>query len=378
MAAGASDGDGRVTATTTPAARAVELDAALEAIAAGAERLDAEPRFPELAMRALADADALGAELPREAVPDPPPSRAREWDLVRAVARADGSVGRIFDGHLNAVERVAALAPEPLRSRELEGVASGELWLGTWGADPRPGEGEPARLDREGPGAESRLRGVKTFCSGAGGLQRALVLARGPDRAGPPRLAYVDLADGVEVDRSWYRGMGLRASESHRVVFHDARVLAVLGEPGELSREPLFSRDALRTAASWAGMADTAVEAALDGLAGRGAPTQLEALAAGRIRIAATAIDLWLSEAARRADADPAAGMASFSIQAREAIAAACRAILDEAARALGSTPFARSGPLDRARRDLELFLLQHRLDPLVAREGARLVEERA
>ena len=40
--------------------------------------------------------------------------------------------------------------------------------------------------------------------------------------------------------------------------FRGARVLAVLGGPGELSREPWFGRDAIRTAASWAGVADSA------------------------------------------------------------------------------------------------------------------------
>jgi hypothetical protein len=52
------------------------------------------------------------------------------------------------------------------------------------------------------------------------------------------------------------------------------------------------------------------------------------------------------------------------------AIADACRLLLDEAARACGSRPFARAEALDRARRDLELFLLQHRLEPMLARYG--------
>ncbi len=57
-------------------------------------------------------------------------------------------------------------------------------------------------------------------------------------------------------------------------------------------------------------------------------------------------------------------------MQLREAIATAGRTILDEAARACGSRPFATGGDLDRARRDFELFVLQHRLDPMVARLG--------
>jgi hypothetical protein len=58
------------------------------------------------------------------------------------------------------------------------------------------------------------------------------------------------------------------------------------------------------------------------------------------------------------------------SIQLRQAVADAGRTVFEEAARAAGSRPFATGTPLDRARRDFELFVLQHRLDPLVMRLG--------
>ncbi|MCA1729626.1 MAG: acyl-CoA dehydrogenase family protein, partial [Actinobacteria bacterium] len=200
------------------------FDAVLAQISEGAAIRDAEPAFPHRPFRALAEAGLLS--LP---VPDPVEAHGRrasfgeEWRILRAVAKADGSVGRIFDGHLNGVERVAALASEPLRTRELEAIAAGELLLGVWGADPIPGEGSPAHLVETGSGPT--LEGVKTFCSGSTGLDRALVAVRGTDgRPGPPLLAYVDLSEGVEVDREWFRGSGMRASESHRVVFEGTRV----------------------------------------------------------------------------------------------------------------------------------------------------------
>ncbi len=58
------------------------------------------------------------------------------------------------------------------------------------------------------------------------------------------------------IDRGWYRASGLRASESHRVEFTDAPVLALLGGENELLRQPWFARDGVRTAATWAGIAD--------------------------------------------------------------------------------------------------------------------------
>ncbi|MDW5597191.1 hypothetical protein VSS74_22785, partial [Conexibacter stalactiti] len=257
---------------------------------------------------------------------------------------------------------------------------------------------------REGAAAGAlRLRGVKTFCSGAGGLQRALVLARPEDGEGPPVAAWVDLTrpGEVEVDEQWFAGAGMRASVSHRVVFHDATVLALFGGPGELVRQPWFGRDALRTAASWAGIADAAAEAALAQLRERPGRGDLEGLAAGRILAARATIDLWVAESAaameraaaqepadasgaaeRAAPQEPpdasgaAAELARASALARHAIAAAARELLDEAARACGSRPFATGGRLDRARRDLELFLLQHRLDPIVARAGTAALDD--
>jgi alkylation response protein AidB-like acyl-CoA dehydrogenase len=358
----------------------VAFDAVLAQISEGAGARDAEPTFPLRPLRVLAEAGLLA--LP---VPNPVETRGRrasfgeEWRALRAVAKADGSVGRIFDGHLNAAERLNALAPEPLRTRELEAVAAGELLLGVWGADPIPGEGPAARLvDTEsGP----VLEGVKTFCSGSTGLHRALVAVRGPGEADgasrPPLLAYVDLAEGVEVDQTWFRGSGMRSSESHRVVFRGARVLAVLGDPGELVREPYFARDAIRTAVSWAGIADLAAEAALEILATKSAgrePDDIVSLAAGRMLAAQAAIDRWLEYAAREADADPEKSLTSFSVHLRVAVAESCREIVDEAARACGSHPFTVAGPLDRARRDLELFLLQHRLEPALARTGRQAI----
>ncbi len=211
---------------------------------------------------------------------------------------------------------------------------------------------------------------------------------RGEDGApGPPLVAYVDLSGGAEVDATWFRGHGMRSSESHRVVFDGARVLALLGEPGELLREPYFSRDAVRTAVTWAGIADLAVDSALDALAAKstgGDPDDLVSLAAGRMLAARGTIDRWLDSAAAGADANPWASLYGFSTQLREAVAFECRAILDESAVAVGSHPFATAGPLDRARRDLELFLrdlelflLQHRIEPALARRGRRAIVER-
>jgi hypothetical protein len=344
-----------------------QLDLALAEIAGGAGARDREPRFPAEAMAALGGAGALTATIGSARAEA---SVSAEWQLLRRVAAADASVGRILDGHLNAIERLEVAATPRLRDAELAKVESGGRLLGVWGADPAPGEGSAARIFVAG-GSEV-LRGVKTFCSGAGGVDAALVMV-GNDDGGAPRLVLVECDERVEVDRGWYRGAGMRASESHRVLFREAPVVAILGEPGELGREPWFSRDAMRTAASWAGMIDAAAEAAIADLAARRAGEPLSQLAVGRVEAARGTVDAWLALAAGAAD--EGRELKSLSVRMRAEIDRAAKTVLECAAAACGSHPFVTAGPLDRARRDLETFLLQHRLDPLLARLGAARLE---
>jgi hypothetical protein len=386
-------------------ARTAQLDQAIAAVASGAAELDREPRFPGEAFDTLAAAGALATTIGdvRASVGVRP-----GWDLLRRVAAADASVGRILDGHQNAVERLEVVADPALRERELAAVATGERLLGVWGADPGPGEGAPARLHDTGAGLV--LRGAKTFCSGAGGVDAALVMV-GDDGGIAPSLVLVECDTAVEVDRSWYRAAGLRASESHRVLFDDAPVIAVLGGPGELARDPWFSRDAMRTAASWAGMVDAAAAAAVDELAERRAEDPHAQLAAGRIEAAQGTVEAWLARAAAVADAAVTSGTGIVSdadtgsvavaeshpedeavprgldptvlaarpigIAMRAEIDRAAKAILETAAAACGSHPFVTAGRLDRARRDLETFLLQHRLEPLLTRLGGERLARR-
>ncbi len=341
------------------------LEWALKRIAGRAGELDREPRFPTENFTDLAAAGALTM---------PPDGLAGEVRLVRAVAAADASTARILDGHLNGIERLTLAAPEPLRSTELAQIREGRLLLGVWGADPAAGEGAPARLE-QGDG-QLVLRGVKTFCSGAGGVQRALVIAS--DQDGSRRLVYLDTTSRVSIDHGWYRASGLRSSESHRVEFHDTPVLALLGAPGELSREPFFSRDAIRTSATWAGLADSIIGETLAALD----PARLDAVQAhdlGRMRVAQGTINRWLehttTELAGLDDPHPEVDPAVLAVECRVALYECALLISDQAARVCGSRALIGASTLDRARRDLDLFLLQHRLDPKIIKLGAEMLD---
>jgi len=192
------------------------------------------------------------------------------------------------------------------------------------------------------------------------------------------RLVYLDATSSrVSIDRGWYRASGLRASESHRVEFHDTPVLALLGGPGELSREPYFSRDSIRTAATWAGLADAVIAATIAALD----PERIDAVQAhmlGRIRVAQSTIDRWLEHAAaslsQPEDPRPELDPTVLAIECRVALYDAARLITELAAQVCGSRALIGASTLDRARRDLDLFLLQHRLDPKLTKLGTHIL----
>ena len=165
-----------------PPARIGLADALARIASSAREREEpVAPSFPADAFALLRDAGALVWN----AVPgEQRPPAAGELGLVRCVAAADGSVGRIYDGHLNAVERLAVNGARQTFGTDWDDLAASRLWAGVWGADPLPGEGPPAEVVETRAGAV--LRGVKTFCSGAGGLHRAIVLARAPGAGTAP------------------------------------------------------------------------------------------------------------------------------------------------------------------------------------------------
>ena len=206
------------------------------------------------------------------------------------------------------------------------------------------------------------------------GRRRAAPRARaGPRRARRSAAPGLDRHDRSRADRD--RRILVSLPRPPRLGLAPRRVrrrpgAGPAGRPGSISEPPWFARDALRTAAPGPGWPTRRC-----GPPWRRSPrgrraARSKALAAGRMLTAQRTISVWLDAAAAAMDvAGP--DLARVGLHARAAISDACRVILlDEAARACGSRPFARAGALDRARRDLEVFLLQHRLDPLLARAG--------
>ena len=131
---------------------------------------------------------------------------------LRLIGRASLPLGRLLEGHVNAL-RLVQRRGSPAAVRLAAEEARAGLLFGVWNTE-APGEA-PLTL-----GADGVLRGRKILCSGAGHVARALVTARdAADPAAPPRMVLAPLAPAERADLSAWTAQGMRASATGAVDF---------------------------------------------------------------------------------------------------------------------------------------------------------------
>lgn len=174
-----------------------------------------------------------------------------------AGGRRDASLGRLFEGHVNALQLIHLFGNGALKRWAREAPAR-QYRCGVWNNDNR---GNPLRT------AAERLRGAKSFASGAGLLTHALVTT-GADSPEEVQMWLVTLDERTaETDRDWWQPVGMQRSETHIVSWDgpNAPNAVRVGGPGLYQQQPHFSGGGLRFAAvqagAVAGLHDRLVEA---------------------------------------------------------------------------------------------------------------------
>ncbi|SFL71333.1 acyl-CoA dehydrogenase family protein [Methylobacterium pseudosasicola] len=350
--------------------------AAAREVAAGAARRagrhDHDGGFPAEDVAALAQLGLLAAPVPRR---DGGAGLGEEPDgsVLRAVLTRIGAgslaLGRVYEGHVNAVQLVARYASGEARNNLLADATQGHLF-GVWNTEP-PGNG----LKIDSTGGAPVLKGVKTFASGAGFVTRALVTAQ--PATGGSQMIVVALEPGERADLSAWRAQGMRASATGTVDFTGlgAERFTPVGAPDDYQAQPHFSGGAWRFLAVQLGGLEALLDAWRGHLVatGRGEdPHQLARLGEGVI--AAETARLWVSRAAAIVtdDGDPD-GIIAYVNLARLAVERAGLDLLELAQRSVGLQGFLRDHPLERLTRDLATYLRQPGPDRALT-EGARHV----
>ncbi len=312
--------------------------------------------FPHVAIGRLRRMGRLSAPLPTALGGEGLCEPERVGDLRRLlteIGRDSLPVGRLYEGHVNALALVLRYADAETREVLARDALDGHLF-GVWNTEPKD---NGLTLDPAG-----RLRGAKSFASGAGFVTRPLVTARMPD--GRSLMLILRLKAGERADLSEWRVHGMRATATGTVDFSGLHVGegAVIGAPDDYFRQPFFFAGAWRFLAVQLGGMEAVVETHRAHMRATGRSSDPHQQARfGRSLIALESCRLLVAQAAEIAAAEalpPERVIASVNL-ARAAVDQAGLDVLTLAQRSVGLAGFLDDHPLEAQMRDLATYLRQ-------------------
>lgn len=272
--------------------------------------------------------------------------------FFRRLGRVSLPVGRIVEGHVNALKLIALYGTKAQVGRSTAQAKAG-VFFGVWGAD-----GTPAASFVDAGGAEVELNGIKRFCSGIGMVGQAVLSVDGPDGI---QLLITDVSDQQRGDISQWQVRGMRATMSGTYLLDGVKA-EKLGRPGDYYRAPHFEGGIWRYAALHTGALEALAEIVRRHLGASPDPHQMHRLSrlvmladTARLHVDAAAIAVELGTDVQAA--------VVRSLLAREAVEQACLGGLAIAERALGTSAFRAESRADLCRRDLAFFLRLANLD---------------
>ncbi len=292
-----------------------------------------------------------------------PPDRSAEM-LIQA-GQGNLSVGRIIEAHVNALHLIACYgSPAQQRDAREDGLLHA-LWV----TDPPDGG---LRMRQTGNGIA--LEGGKQFCSGAGHADAAVVTATDPE--GDVRMLALRLNGEARVTPLPSPLQGMRSAVTGAVDFTGCVLSAdaILGQPGDYLREPVFSIGAWRGSAVALGGLIALLDHAIAQLAKTGRLQSPHAQARlGQALIGRESSRHWVNAAARIAEdtnADAGYRIATVGL-ARIAVEAACLDAMRLVQRSLGLSTFRQGNPIELVCRDLSTYLRQPAPDEVLTEAAA-------
>jgi alkylation response protein AidB-like acyl-CoA dehydrogenase len=332
------------------------------AAAQDAPDCDANGSFPE---RAFDELRALG-------ILRSPPIAAADakmlFGVLAAIGRGNLSVGRIFEGHCNALVLIEQFGTTDQRN-EVEHLLAGGAIFGVWNTDAPQA---PVLL------ADDALTGKKNFASGIDGISHAIITAATSQQR---QMLLLPVAH-LPIDRTWWKPMGMKASGSHVVSFDGVTVSdkARLGTVDDYIREPWFSAGAVRFLAVQVGGMHAVLDIAtahLRAVKRSHNPHQVHRV--GAMGVAVATGYQWLDHVARgwtRLDRLPVTAIIASANAARVAVESAALEVLELAERSVGASGMIAPHPLERLIRDLRTYLRQPNPDAALADVGAAVLDE--
>jgi alkylation response protein AidB-like acyl-CoA dehydrogenase len=359
-------------------ARSADLS---ERLAAQANRDDDDggSGFPAEAFRLMAEEGWLAAPLDRRfggaGLGSEPGMTLPLLQLLKQVGRGSLPVGRIYEGHVNALMLVQRFGTREQAERCAADARDHGRIFGVWNAE---GRDDGVKLLPLG-GGRCRMEGGKHFASGLGHVERPVVTGRLPD--GGWQMCVVPMETvRARMDFSWWRPLGMEATVSGAVDFTGIELgpEAIIGLPDVYYKDPWFNGGAIRFLSVQLGGAEALYDAARGYLRQTGQsehPAQRTRVAEMAVAIESGA--LWLRGAAamfERPD-EEAPAIIAYAAMARMAIETICLDVIRATERCVGARGLLRPWPFERMVRDLTMYLRQPAPDAIVERVGRHALD---
>jgi alkylation response protein AidB-like acyl-CoA dehydrogenase len=338
--------------SNTPAQRAQAISETLSTLGT---RYDAAPVFPVESVKLLRAAGLLRPFAPISAGGDIFPDRQSQYmsmmSVLRIVGRADLSVGRLYEGHVNALLLFDWFGTTVQCAVLHQQLHDGALF-GVWATEPPPGVG------LSGVNEIWTLEGAKSFATGAGGLTHAIITAK--PSGGPRQLVIVPADEAARTDLSQWRMRGMRATGSGMYDLSCVSVgpNALLGNGGDYDLEPDFTTGAWRFTAVQLGGVEALLTETRAAMTAAACEDPLQRAKFADAVVAARSAYLWVRECAMRAAAGDEDGPA-FARMTRGVVERAALDVMELASRIIGTRSAIDGQRIDKIIRDLSVYLRQ-------------------
>ena len=300
--------------------------------------------------------------------------------VLRQVGWGSLPVGRLYEGHVNALALVALHGTEEQQARAAHDVQVHRHLFGVWNAEEEtPGQG--LHLQQIAPG-RYRLEGGKIFCSGLGHVARPLVGVRTESGAWQLCLLPMEAIAGLaaRMDHRWWQPLGMEATVSGALDLSGVELSAdaLLGSPDVYYQEPWFHGGAIRFVAVHLGGAQALADAARTYLqVGGRTEHPLQRQRAAELAMRLEGGELWLRGAAAIFERAPCVGheVAVYVGMARLSVEAIAQEVIRTTERMVGARGLLRPHPFARLIRDLTMYLRQPAPDAVLERVGRHVLE---
>ncbi len=309
------------------------------------------------------------------------------WMMTKEIAKADLSLARCWEGHVNSLVLLDGMANDEQRARWFKSVVErGDKWV-AWSGEPQARKpGEPVRFGTTVEKVDGGyvIDGNKAFATSAGGAQWAILLV---NTAGPGGIRHAqassldtqlmmacDLSDPtIEIDASWWDPIGMRATVSHLVHFRHTFIsdADLIGYPGQYLKEGWQTCFIPHYAATFLGAAEAAYDYAFQYITTQNKiddPYVQHHI--GQMSVNVETAHLWLRHVARLWETGRYLEAQIAGSRARHVVEHLAEDSVKQCIRACGARCLIRPSVLERVYRDLSFYVRHDNDDHILAMIG--------